>query len=283
EPQPKQDLAQSHPDHHPTEHRLVPLLRHIIDRAGPEAGERLISELEKDGHRIPVIVCSQFIQLYSNQCRILDVERWHQKLLHPMIPHLQSASGTPEPLPKPATPTAVTYALLIDAYNRAGLGAKAIATWQDFKLTGLPLTPPLITVILDTLGHHNQVQLLSEFWASIQTKGQTALDENNHNSYMEALLRNQCFDAAVHHFTTQMWPARSQYTPGSLTHHLNNSQSTGVLQVPDPDPSRKTLVTLLSPLHRHYRMELLHAVVNHVKLHYQSAIPIIHKLGYSVL
>ncbi|KAJ1979570.1 hypothetical protein H4R34_002781 [Dimargaris verticillata] len=279
-PKPEQTSIQSHPYQHPTEHRLVQLLQHTIDRAGPEAGERLISELENGGYQIPLVMYNELIRLYSDQCRIHDVERWHQKLVHTVISHVQPASDTPISLSQPMAPTTVTYALLINAYNRAGLGAKAIATWQDFKSTGLPLTPPLITVILDTLGHHKKVHLLTKFWASIQPKWQAMLDENNHNSYMEALLRNQYFDHAVHHFTTQMWPVRSQSTPRWPMHHLNDSLSAETPQV--CGPSRKTLVTLLSPLHRNYRMELLQVVVNHVKLYYQSVIPVVQELGYSL-
>ncbi|RKP35956.1 hypothetical protein BJ085DRAFT_38170 [Dimargaris cristalligena] len=74
----------------------------------------------------------------------------------------------PEPAREPETPRLApdhyTYTMLLNGYNRAGCTDKALGIWREFLATGLPIEGPIVAVLLDTLGYHNQPQLLVDFW-----------------------------------------------------------------------------------------------------------------------
>ncbi|KAJ1978227.1 hypothetical protein H4R35_001989 [Dimargaris xerosporica] len=283
-PKPVRHQNESQQVQDPEMRQLIKLIQHTVRHDGADAGEDLVHKLEQGGYRLPAVVYNQFIKLYGDQCRIHDVERWRiklQQLAAVAPPHPKPANNTSSGPTAPTGPDTYTYTLLINAYNRAGFGAKAIDVWQDFCQTRLPMTWPLISILLDTLGYHKQTDLLVNFWQSIQPEWRTKLDENNHNSYLEALLRNRHFEQAIHHFSTDMWPPPPASCPTSpamddqrlpewyrnTTALSNHTQYRG--------PSRKTLLTMIRPLKRGGHLQALRQLIRHVQRYYPQTAPLV--------
>ncbi|ORX94081.1 hypothetical protein K493DRAFT_302265 [Basidiobolus meristosporus CBS 931.73] len=105
-----------------------------------------------------------------------------------------------ELLAKDIPPTTFTYAVLMNHYNFTGQIQKLMELWEEVK----PHYPKneltaLVSVLIDSHGFHQDLQSLETTWDSLNKEG-ILLNENNYNSYLEALCRHRAFSRAIEVF-----------------------------------------------------------------------------------
>ncbi|KAJ1911762.1 hypothetical protein IWQ60_009988, partial [Tieghemiomyces parasiticus] len=157
--------------------KLVGVLKSVIRQQGIAETEKLVVQLvQNQGLHLSVHVYNVFIHYYGRVLRMVDMERWYRRLQRAAKKSLKStadpASG--DTADRSLRPDIYTYTIVTNAYNRAGRGDQAIATWRDFQSSGIPLNAVYVSVLLDTFGFHHRSELLIEFWEALQKPAQVA-------------------------------------------------------------------------------------------------------------
>ncbi|KAK9727655.1 hypothetical protein K7432_001685 [Basidiobolus ranarum] len=105
-----------------------------------------------------------------------------------------------ELLEKGIQPSTFTYAVLMNHYNFTGQTQKLIDLWEHAKsrYPKKELTA-LVSVLIDSCGFNRDLSSLEITWESLNKEG-IPLNENNYNSYLEALCRHKAFPRAIEVF-----------------------------------------------------------------------------------
>ncbi|KAJ3016700.1 hypothetical protein HKX48_003904 [Thoreauomyces humboldtii] len=118
--------------------------------------------------------------------------------------------------PGKLSPTIALYSILLEGYDRAGDWRKALGLYRHLRshpgtvsashhaapsadhdvLRNFGVSHVTVSVILDALGRHHQLELLEETWRDIRQSG-FPLDTNNWTSYLEGLACCDCVANAI--------------------------------------------------------------------------------------
>ncbi|ORX87358.1 TPR-like protein [Basidiobolus meristosporus CBS 931.73] len=138
-----------------------------------------------------------------------------------------------------------TFSIIMNCFSRLGENEEVLRIWEVTKRQGFANHElnPAITVLLDSCGFNSDLRTLQSVWSA--AKQEVPLDENNFNSYIEALCRLGAYEHAKKVFIEEM--------PGA-----------GIR------PSLKTCQTLLTQLRSKRRVDDASVITRHIRARYPS-------------